>query len=640
MWKFQNEDQLKYYIFFLAILFSGFSTVPAYSQIDRGGVPRSYQSEFNQKSPLQYIEVAAPDLLSLQKEDLEDSRLEKSYRVGVEVPISISSTHSGQWDYLPGGGHIWRIALRCKGAQAIGLNYNELKLPSGADMFVYTADHENVIGAFTSSELNPGQKFASRPLQGDMIVIEYYEPSTVKEREVIDIAGISYLYRGFEPKDLKNSKSVTSGSCEVNVNCEEGQNWQNQKQGVVKILTKVGSKYFYCTGSVMNNTTQDFSGLLLTASHCSKDFGGGTASDADYSQWVFYFNYESPGCAYAGAQELTVVGAQKLATSDTPSDIGSDFLLLRMLNTIPPKYNPFYCGWDAGSGNSSSGVGIHHPDGDIKKISTYTSPLGSGTWGANLNTHWIVQWKPTVNGHGVTEGGSSGSPLFDDEGLIIGTLTGGESSCDNLYGEDMYGKIYYSWVSNGTLPGQQLKPWLDPGNTGIIKMPGSYNEKLAVADFSANSHVIPVGGTIDFQDLSTGKPDSWHWYFQGAKPSESTMQNPSGIRFERYGSMNVKLVVSNIYNSDSVIKEEYIDVRAVISPNPCKGVISILTDINNENDLVIEVFDVFGKLAQRFDYSGATSSSYSIALPDYGNVFLIRVLQGDQVQTHKVVVVH
>jgi len=171
-------------------------------------------------------------------------------------------------------------------------------------------------------------------------------------------------------------------------------------------------------------------------------------------------------------------------------------------------------------------------------------------------------------------------------------------------------------------------------------MPGSYNENLAVADFSANTYLIPIGGTIDFQDLSAGKPNKWHWYFQGGKPGESMEQNPSGILFERFGAMNVKLVISNEYNSDSIVKEEFIDVRAVLSPNPCKGVVNILTDKNNESKITIDVFDFQGKIAQHFEYSGSTSENYSITLPSYGNLFFIRMTQGEQVQTHKVVVIH
>jgi hypothetical protein len=631
---------LKYILAFFVVLFIGSSDFSAFCQVEKGGIPRSFQSGLNQKLFLQPIEVAAPDLRTIQQEDTEDARLEKSYRVGLEIPVRINSATDGQWDELPDGGRLWRVSISCKGAEGLGLNYTNLRLPAGSDLFVYTADHKYVIGAFSSDVIFDTRKFTTRPLSGEELVVEYYQPANFTEQNRIEISGIVFMYRGFDYQDVDLVKSELSGSCEVNVNCEEGQNWKNQKSGVVKILTKVGSKYFYCTGTLLNNADQDFSGLLLTASHCSKDFSGGTSTDDDYSQWIFYFNYESPGCVSSGGTELTVVGAQKLAISDNPSDIGSDFLLLKALGSIPPQYNPFYCGWDCSTENSSSGVCIHHPDGDVKKISTYSSFLGSGSWETTPDTHWIVHWVATSNGYGVTEGGSSGAPLFDNEGLVIGTLTGGPSSCQNTSGEDMFGKVSYSWESNGTTANQQLKPWLDPANTGIVKLPGSYNDKLAVADFSANSTVIPVGGIIDFQDLSSGKPNKWHWYFQGGKPSESTDQNPAGVRFERFGSMNVKLVVSNEYNSDSIVKEQYIDVRAIISPNPTTtGEVNILSDVSNSNDLIIDVFDALGKIAQHFEYAGATATNHSIKLPDYGAIFIIRVIQGDQVQTHRVIVV-
>jgi len=390
---------------------------------------------------------------------------------------------------------------------------------------------------------------------------------------------------------------------------------------------------------------QDFTGLILTAGHCSESTVNNITTEAsadDYSHWIFYYNYEYSGCtSTGGTTELTTVGATKLATSAGLPNFGSDFLLVKSLKDIPAKYKPYYCGWDMSNSNSLSGVSIHHPNGEVKKISTYNTLLGSGSFqGSGYLTHWIVTWAKTVNGHGVTEGGSSGSPLFDKDGLVIGTLSGGGSSCSNLLETDNYGKVSYSWTSNGSLASQQLKPWLDLNNEGVTKMPGSFNTSLTVANFTANTNVIPVGGTVSFYDLSSGKPGKWHWTFQGGIPGESTEQNPSGIVFQRYGKMNVKLVVSNSLNNDSIVKTGFVDVRAVVSPNPCKGTVSILSDINNTNEITMEVYDAIGKIVQRYTYTGASSASYTLNLPDYGNVFILRIIQGEQVQTHKIVVVH
>ena len=640
MSEFQNTPQLKYILVLFVVLSLGSVPYIALGQVERGGVPRSFQLQQSLKSQSLPVEIAAPDMISIQKEDYDDAMLEKSYRVGVEVPVSISPLNSGQWDALPDGGRIWRVTLICKGAHAIGLNYNEISLPDGADIFVYTPDQKSVIGALTSAEIPMNQKFATRPLSGDAVVLEYYEPERVNEQASIDISGLVYLYRGFEDQEFEKTKSGSSGTCEVNVNCSEGENWQKQKQGVVKILAKVGARYFSCSGSLLNNTAQNFKGLLLTASHCSKDGSGGASTYSDFEQWIFYFNYEYKGCVPSATTPSTVVGVKRLAIGATSSNIGSDFLLMQSLKNIPAKYNAYYCGWDAGSGNSSSGVCIHHPDGDVKKISTYTSSLGSDTWGSTPNTHWTVIWAATSNGHGVTEGGSSGSPLFDDEGLIIGTLTGGDSGCENETGKDKFGKVSYSWESNGTTADMQLKPWLDSLNTGITKMPGSYNNNLAVADFSSTTSMIPIGGSVDFQDLSAGKPTKWHWYFQGGKPSESKVKNPTGILFDRFGKMNVKLVVSNSYNSDSIVKEGFIDVRAILSPNPCTGLINILPDNNNSgSSIYLDVFDLQGKKYPNYPYSGSASGGYTITLPDRGNFFFVKLVKGSTVQIHKVIVV-
>ena len=95
-------------------------------------------------------------------------------------------------------------------------------------------------------------------------------------------------------------------------------------------------------------------------------------------------------------------------------------------------------------------------------------------------THWSVVWVATTNGHGVTEGGSSGSPIFNSTGLIIGTLTGGLSACSA--GEagtgtgpdeyDIYGKFFKHWDANGSTSDKQLKPWLDPAGSNPTTLSG------------------------------------------------------------------------------------------------------------------------------------------------------------------------
>ena len=164
-------------------------------------------------------------------------------------------------------------------------------------------------------------------------------------------------------------------------------NWENEVRSVAMILTSGGSRL--CTGSLINNVRQDLTPYFLTANHCL----GGDQS------WIFMFNYESPGCTNQnGPTYMTVQGSTRLVNSST-----SDVALLLLDETPPLDYEVHYAGWDASGNTPSTPVGIHHPSGDIKKISfDYNNA-------SNAGNYWDVNnWED-----GTTEPGSSGSPLFD-----------------------------------------------------------------------------------------------------------------------------------------------------------------------------------------------------------------------------------
>jgi hypothetical protein len=136
---------------------------------------------------------------------------------------------------------------------------------------------------------------------------------------------------------------------------------------------------------------------------------------------------------------------------------GSDFALIQLSSTPPASYNVEYAGWDNSGSTPSSAVGIHHPSGDVKKICfENNAPYQSSTGGAQV--WWINQWEL-----GVTEPGSSGSPLFDNNHRIIGQLYGGAAACSgsNNNGQyDFYGRFNVSW-------GLGASSYLDPLNTGV-----------------------------------------------------------------------------------------------------------------------------------------------------------------------------
>lgn len=79
-------------------------------------------------------------------------------------------------------------------------------------------------------------------------------------------------------------------------------------------------------------------------------------------------------------------------------------------------------------------------------------------------------WESAAWDFGITEGGSSGSGLFDANRRLIGQLLGGSSDC-NTPGSDVYGKLSKSWTGTGANR-RRLSNWLDPGNTGATTLEG------------------------------------------------------------------------------------------------------------------------------------------------------------------------
>jgi hypothetical protein len=453
------------------------------AQINKSISPRSFHMSANVLQPLQEL-VYPFDLVAANE---LDNRVDKAGHMPIfarSLSADISLINAGAWSTLPNGDRLWQVMVSSPGALGLIPCFDQFYLPKGATLHVYSPDKEEIIGAFTAANNPVNGKYNTGLLHGDACIIEYYEPAAVAGQGRLHLNELGHAYR-MVPARREAQSGIGFGNsetCEVNVACPEGANWQDQKNAIVRILVKTGTDFGWCSGSLLNNANQDCTPFILSADHCyQNDVTGDTSSASDLSQWIFYFQYQSPTCADPAVEgtlaDEFMTGATFCAASlDTGGNSGSDFVLLK-LNSIPPAaYEPYFAGWSNINVISNGGVGIHHPDADIKKISTYTTPLVSVSWGGiAANTHWKILWAATVDGHGVTEPGSSGSPIFDENKHIIGALTGGSSDCTTPNGNDFYGKFSYSWTSNGATSNKRLKSWLDPNNTGIQTIDGSYN---------------------------------------------------------------------------------------------------------------------------------------------------------------------
>jgi len=158
---------------------------------------------------------------------------------------------------------------------------------------------------------------------------------------------------------------------------------------------------------------------------------------------------------------------------------------LELLQEIPELYQPYYAGWTREEMVYDSAFCIHHPNGDLEKISK-SNTLNSVSKYGSLNNFWVTNWQSLGFKTGATQIGSSGSAIFNTNKQIIGTLSTGNSSCDFPLNLDYFGKFSYHWASNGKKADEQLKPWLDPDNLGIISLQGSYKNSNSIEYIAEN----------------------------------------------------------------------------------------------------------------------------------------------------------
>lgn len=552
-------------LFLLSVTILLVLSISAFSQRSHGGEPFSFKNP-SLFTDINHIAITPPDMELIHLEDLERSKNGELHRIGTVIDVDICNNSAGTTIELEDGTKIWTIKISIDGAKALTMVYEEFFIPEGGQLFLYNENRRHVLGAFTH-KTNPRYSvgMSTQMVEGDITYLEYIQPPHVIEEPIFKINQIVYNYRNVEQlvgyyRTEKNPNFGSSDPCQVNVNCPEGNNWQDEKRGVALMYIIEGWTAGFCSGSLVNNTSFDGTPYFLSADHCSNNQTG-------LDNWQFYFHFEAPGCPTPATEPSyeTIIGANFISLG--PMSGGSDFLLLE-LHATPQEIADlglYYNGWDRTSDPSTGGVGIHHPSGDIKKISTYTSTLTTTNfWGAMTNAFWQVIWSSTTTNHGVTEEGSSGSPLFNNNKRIVGTLTGGSSYCTAPNDPDQYGKFSVHWVDNGAQDNRQLRPWLDPQNTGETEIPGYDPNVLGgdppIANFEANPTTVLVGGTVNFTDLSENNPNSWSWTFQNGDPPTENVQNPTGIQYNQVGTWNVTLTVSNNEGEDTEVKNSYINV--------------------------------------------------------------------------------
>ncbi|NVK65383.1 MAG: trypsin-like peptidase domain-containing protein [Flavobacteriales bacterium] len=463
------------------------ATFSSQAQTTDLGKPISWKSNFR-SDKIETKVMSGFDANVVAAEDaINDQNKSQPWRFGYKYDTDFTLENSGTWETLSDGSKLWRLGLKCEGAITMNLLLEDLFIPEGASLYLFDVDKTNKVGAYTARNNREDGNLGTELLHGDEIIVEYHEPANVAGEGSLTVSSVVHGYRTLTHIQNELTRALnSSGDCNIDVHCSLGDPWSNQIRSVAMIVVNGNGA---CTGALINNTCNDGTPYFLTANHC---LGGSTGN------WAFRFNWEvaegdpTLSCAtttntsssynLSSNFDQTANGATLLANSGT-----SDFALLKIDNmdvNDAINWGLFYAGWDNTDVEStvSQVVGIHHPAGDIKKICrafdngnniSHQSVSGTDVWFMN-------SWDD-----GVTEGGSSGSPLFDQNGRIIGQLYGGAAACSGTSNNgqyDFYGRFGVSWDLG-------VKQYLSPASCG--------------AEQSINDGYDPNPGTSSIEEISS-----------------------------------------------------------------------------------------------------------------------------------------
>lgn len=421
----------------------------------KGGLPTSTKLVIDHKAVPQWL-FEQPNIATLQAEDaLVDDQGIAPWRFGYNNYTNLNTASSGVWYELPNGAKLWMLRVKCQNALTVNLTFEQTTIPEGNQLFVYNPSKDFILGAFTQEHIYDGQ-LGTELIPGQEAIIEYYV-APQNEKGYVQLATVTHGYR--TANEFIEKAFGSSGSCNMNVNCPDGLPWTPQRNSAVMLVS--GSSGF-CSGALINNTQNDGKPYVLTANHCY----------SNPATWVFRFNWQSSTCPNpASSPTFQSLSGAVLRARRTPSDFCLVEITGGLVNgTVPLDYNPYFSGWDNSGTIPTATVCIHHPSGDIKKISfdDAAPSISQGMGSTEANSTWTVEWDRNTT----TEGGSSGSPLFDQNHRIIGQLWGGGASCQNLSAPDYYGRVANSWEPAGSNSTNQLKFWLDPTNSGAAFIDG------------------------------------------------------------------------------------------------------------------------------------------------------------------------
>lgn len=423
---------------------------------------------------LTVAERIRPRVVELREElstkDLPGS-LSGARLVGLARNVAATESAAGMNSYLdwqasPSGGWQAAVSFRVVDAQGLRVGLRVGTLPGGAILRVYDRQRPaqvfEIAGAMVLQRIqvnldagdgsDAARTWWTPEIGATEVVLEIeLPPGTPLSSLDVSVPVVSEIIENLAlptAEEMGQSKVGESDVCNLDITCYDA--YASKSNAVARMLFTQGGSTYVCTGTLLNDRDGSGTPYFLSANHC---IASQTAASTLQTDWF----YRSPTCnsrVLSSATARRYNGATLLyASSET------DTAFMKLVDAPPPGVT--FAGWDARTPTmGSSIVGIHHPRGDLQKISFgalqgYTNCAaasgGSFSCSGTTGAYYTVTWS-----QGTTESGSSGSALWRD-GYVIGTLYGGTATCgaSSTPAFDIYGRFDRAYAD-------RLKDWLAP----------------------------------------------------------------------------------------------------------------------------------------------------------------------------------